>query len=162
MRTGETPVPSAGLEGVQRRFERWRGTHEARSRIPDALWAAAVRAAGRCGIHRTSKALRLDYYSLKERVEEQAKFASDQAKRSTGDQRRPYGPTSGAQRRSARPVPAFLELAPAGQFASVPVGGCECTLELEDTNGAKMRVHVKAVQPPDLAAISQSFWNRQP
>jgi len=43
---------SVALEGVRRRFERWRRAHRPRSRISDSLWAAAVRAAGTCGIHR--------------------------------------------------------------------------------------------------------------
>ncbi len=34
----------------------------------------------------------------------------------------------------------------------------ECILELEDPGGAKMRVHVKGVEAPDLAALSRSFW----
>lgn len=69
------------------------------------------------------------------------------------------GPASGAQQRPARAVPAFLELAAAGQLAAVAAGGCECTLELEDVHGAKVRVQLKAAQPPDLAALSRSFWN---
>ncbi len=63
---------SVALEGVQRRFERWRRVHRFRSRIPDRLWAAAVRAASASGIHRTAKALRVDYYSLKRRVQQEA------------------------------------------------------------------------------------------
>jgi hypothetical protein len=124
----------AGLEGVRRRFERWRRTHKAHRRIPDRLWAAAVKTAGTCGLHRTSKALRLDYYSLKERVEQQAA------------------------------APKFLELTPPAEHASaaVPAGACECTLELEDADGAKMRVHLKGVATPDLAALSRSFWNPVP
>jgi hypothetical protein len=35
-------------------------------------------------------------------------------------------------------------------------------LELENVGGAKMRIQLKGVAVPDLAALSQSFWNRQP
>jgi hypothetical protein len=66
---------SATLEGVRRRFERWRRTHRPRSRISDSLWAAAVRATGTCGIHRTAKVLGIDYYSLKKRVQQEAATA---------------------------------------------------------------------------------------
>ena len=38
-------------------------------------------------------------------------------------------------------------------------GLCHCTLELENTAGAKMRIQVRSAAMPDLAAISQSFWN---
>jgi hypothetical protein len=34
----------------------------------------------------------------------------------------------------------------------------ECILELEDVGGAKMRVHLKGVEAPDLVALSRSFW----
>jgi hypothetical protein len=32
-------------------------------------------------------------------------------------------------------------------------------LELENAAGAKMRIHLKNVATPDLAALSRSFWN---
>ena len=44
----------------------------------------------------------------------------------------------------------------------VPPGACDCTLELEDTAGSKMRVHLKAATPPDLTALCRSFWNPAP
>jgi hypothetical protein len=151
MRTGKTCDFAIRLEGVRERFERWRRTHRARSRIPDSLWAAAVRAAGTCGIHRTSKALRLSYYALKDRVEEQSRAASERVERPAADQR-------------FTSVPAFLEVTPAADrgLAAVPFGRCECTLELEDADGAKMRVHLNSAEPPDLAALSRSFWNPGP
>ena len=79
----------AGLEGVRQRFERWRQSRRGHARIPDSLWAAAVKAAGRHGLHRTVRALRLDYYSLKERVEQQAGTARDPVARGAVGRRRP-------------------------------------------------------------------------
>jgi transposase-like protein len=38
-------------------------------------------------------------------------------------------------------------------------GTCCCVLELKNTAGAKMRVQLRSVSMPDLAAISRSFWN---
>jgi len=141
MNTNKTHDIPVRLEGVRQRFEHWRGTHKARSRIPVGLWAAAVRVAGSYGLHRTSKTLRLDYYSLKERVEQQSAAALVPPKRIAAT--------------------TFLELAPVTNcsFATVSVDGCECTLELENSGGAKMRVHLKGNQVPDLAALSRSFWN---
>jgi hypothetical protein len=107
----------APLEGLRRRFERWRQTRKARSPIPDPLWASAAKMAGRHGIHRTAKALRVNYYSLKKRVEQMAVAAAV-----------PGEPA----------VTTFLQLAPAA-----PLGSYECTMELEDAEGAKMRVHLK-------------------
>ena len=60
--TGNLP---ARLEGVRRRFERWRATRKGRSRIPDSLWASAALMANTYGISRTAQALRLNYYRLK-------------------------------------------------------------------------------------------------
>ena len=50
---------------------------------------------------------------------------------------------------------SFVELA-----APVPAGLCRCTLELENAAGAKMRIELRGPATPDLAAISQSFWNQ--
>ena len=46
--------------------------------------------------------------------------------------------------------------------APVQPGAGECILELEDPGGAKMRVHLKGVEAPDLAALSRSFWGGEP
>ena len=37
----------------------------------------------------------------------------------------------------------------------------ECILELEDVAGAKMRIHIKGMEAPDLAALSRSFWGSE-
>ncbi len=125
------------LEGVRRRIEQWRQTRKVRSPIPDSLWAAAVRMVNAYGMNRTARALRLNYYGLKKRVERQAVAAAGASE------------TKGTAR--------FVELAP---FSSV--GGCECLLELENVSGAKMRVQLKGIAVPDLAALSQTFWNHRP
>ena len=134
MSTKRTRDLPARLKDLRRRFERWRRTHQARARIPEPLWSAAVKMANRYGIHRTAKALRLDYYSVKKRVEQKAGGAGEV-------------PKEGA-------TATFLELP-----SSLRDGSCECTGELEDSVGAKMRVHLKGSAAPDLAALSRSFWN---
>jgi hypothetical protein len=176
----------AGLGGVQRRFERWRRTRRGHARIPNSLWSAAVKAAGRHGLHRTVRALRLDYYSLKERVERQAGTARAPGARVAAGRRRlsarkPFhrrrrlsargaaGPRRSSVRRqsgrrradTAQSLPAFLELAPSAvhEFAAASAGPCQCTVEWEDATGAKMRVELKGTAMPDLAALSRSFWN---
>ena len=92
MNTRQTRDLPASLEGVQQRFVHWRTTHKARSRIPDSLWTAAVKMAGRYGLHRTARALRVEYYSLKKRVEQQSAAAR--------------------RRRESSPMAAFVELSP--------------------------------------------------
>jgi hypothetical protein len=126
----------ARLEGLRRRFERWRGTHKARSRLPEPLWASAVKMVGMYGLNRTARTLRLDYYVLKRRVQEEGIPIAD-----------PSGNGSAT----------FLELTPPPS-----AGACECILDLENASGAKMHVHLKGIATPDLAALSRSFWDRLP
>jgi hypothetical protein len=51
------------------RFQAWRTRRKAGERIPQSLWAVAVRLATTHGVSRTAAALGLDYYSLKKRTE---------------------------------------------------------------------------------------------
>jgi hypothetical protein len=134
MRTRTTDGLSARLNQIRRRFDRWRATRQGRSRIPAALWAAAVKAAGRYGVYGTARALGLDYYSLKKRSEVAGLHSPSEAGGKAG----------------------FIELIP-----PTSTGPAECLLELEDPRGAKMRIHLKGGQVPDLAALSRSFWSTE-
>lgn len=125
----------AQLARVQQRFAVWRRTRRARTRIPEPLWAAAVKLAASFGIHQTASALKLDYYSLKKRLEQM--------------------PCESLSARASGQRPAFVEL----QAPLAPAA--ECVIELEDAQGASMRVHLKGVDVPDVVALSHSFWNPQ-
>ena len=57
------------LARARDRFGSWRRTRQPKSRIPEPLWALAVKLTSAHGLHRTASVLRLDYYSLKRRVE---------------------------------------------------------------------------------------------
>jgi hypothetical protein len=126
-----TPLPE-DLEKARQRFEQWRQMRKAPTPIPESLWSAAVKLAGRYGISRTAKVLRVAYYSLQDRVERAATSAGDASRTSP---------------------PAFLEVAVPTRAATG-----ECLLEWEDGCGAKMRVHLQGVAVPDLVALSRSFW----
>jgi hypothetical protein len=136
MGTQKTRDVPARLERLRRRFEHWRETHQARSRIPEPLWGSAVKMAGTYGLNRTAKTLRLDYDVLKKRVKQEGVASADPSEKGAA---------------------TFLELAPS-PFAGV----CQCTLDLENADGAKMRVCLKSSTMPDLSALSRSFWNHQP
>ena len=142
MRTGTTHDFPAWLERLRRRLDRWRETREGRSRIPEALWASAVKASGRHGLNPTARALRLDYYSLKKRVE------ADGLRDGSG-RRKVAKSVAGTIRRGK-----FIELAPVASACSP-----ECILEMEDPRGAKMRIHLTGMPAPDLAGLSRSFWS---
>ncbi len=133
MSTNRTRELPARLRGVQQRFERWRQMREGRARIPETLWAAAVKMAHAYGVSRTARVLGVDYYTLKKRVEQQSAVEIDAPE----------------DKNSA----TFLELAPLA-----PTGACQCTLELENVDGAKMRVHFQGPEAPDLTSLSRTFW----
>jgi len=139
MGTRQAHTQCSQLEGVRRRFERWRRTRKALSRIPEPLWAAAVKVASASGISHTAKTLRVNYPALKTRI---AAAASLQAQ-----------PEGGPANQRFASVPAFLELAP-----PTGNGACQCTVELEDASGATMRISLQSAEVPDLAALSGSFW----
>lgn len=65
------PLPP-DLERGRRRFQAWRSRRKPQSRIPQSLWAMAVRLAKAHGLSRTAAVLRLDYYTLKARIEADA------------------------------------------------------------------------------------------
>jgi len=132
MSTGKMRGEPARLEGVLRRFEKWRRMRKTRARIPEPLWDAAVKMAVAYGLHRTAKTLSVNYYSLKKRVARKAAASSES---------------------KVEAAATFVELTP-----PLVGGSCECLLELDDADGAKMRVHLKGIAVPDLAALSWSFW----
>jgi len=133
---GKGRIP-AGLEEVRGRFVDWRRSRKVRTRIPEPLWAAAVKVADKYGIHRMSKVLRVDYYRLKRRVEE---VTADRAE-------------VASEGRAAR----FVELP-----VPLPRSMGECLIEWEDAEGAKMRMHLTGGETPDPAALSRSFWSDRP
>lgn len=138
---GDFPID---LAQVCCRFDEWRRSCKTGSRIPEPLWALAVKMAGTHGVNRTAQSLRIDYYSLRKRVQRQP--ATE-------------GSSSTAGVACGRASTTFLELPP---FVSAASGegashSCECTLELEDAAGAKLRIHLQGVAAPDLAALCRSL-----
>lgn len=60
---------AGGLEALERELAAWRRTHHAPSRIPEAIWARAVRLAAQEGVGTVARVLRLNYAQLKRRME---------------------------------------------------------------------------------------------
>jgi hypothetical protein len=117
----------AGFSRAQRKMERWRQRHRLRARLPEELWREAAELACVHGINRTARALRLDYYSLKKRVD----------------------PAAG----SGEHAPEFVEILPGPMPAPRP----QCMIEVEDASGAKMRIRLQGGDLPDLAALARVF-----
>ena len=128
MRSRKQAAVPASLTRLGQRFGVWRKTRAPGTRIPDSLWNSATKLAAKYGVNPTARALNLDYYSLKKRV--------DAADRSV-------------------PASTFVELPSAALSVS---SSRECVIEWEDAAGARMRVHVKGQDLPDVLALSRSFW----
>jgi hypothetical protein len=62
------PLPPDLVRGLSR-FQAWRARRKPGGRIPQPLWAVAVRLANAHGVSRTAAVLRLDYYRLKEHAD---------------------------------------------------------------------------------------------
>ena len=123
------------LEAGRQRFERWRAQRTGRARIPEALWCTAVELAVEFGVHRTAKVLRLNYETLKARVNHAA------------PERDSHGAcSSGAS--SAK----FVEL-----LAGTLLGAGQCLVELDDGHGARMCVHLEHAEATVLAALASAF-----
>ena len=128
-------IPNSLLRGWER-FETWRRSRKPGDRIPERLWSLAVKLADVHGVSRTSGVLKLDYYSLRQRVASQ-----------------------GCESESA--APSFIELSPSPATVPPPVPSTtECVVELEDGLSARMRVHLRGYELPDLSALCQSFRRR--
>jgi len=137
----------ARLQNARERFQRWRQTRRGRSRIPEALWDSAVAMARLYGVSRTAKVLRLGYYSLKKRVENETAGLTGDADEGVSE--------SLWRARAADSGTTFLEV----EVPAAPSSGSgDCLLECEDGRGAKMRVHLKGAAAPDLIALARSFW----
>ena len=63
----KTAIPDDLFE-LSQRLEEWRSENPPRTRLPEPMWEAAVEMAQRHGLHRTTKALRMDYTRLKKRL----------------------------------------------------------------------------------------------
>ncbi len=68
MRTMNFESTESAVVSVQARFDQWRKTRQKREAIPDELWSAAVELAEELSIFKVARSLRLNYASLKKRV----------------------------------------------------------------------------------------------
>jgi hypothetical protein len=118
-------VPAA-IGRVQRKIEQWRQRHRPRAPIPEELWREAAEMACARGINRTARALRLDYYCLKKRAELAA---------------------AGSGRRA----PEFVEILPGRMPSPRP----QCTIEVEEAGGVKMRICLEGGDLPDVLALAR-------
>jgi len=133
MKRGPDRVPHDSLVEVQRRFEQWRSLRALGTRIPEDLWQAAVDVGQEHGASKTARALGLDYYGLKERLE------------SATEDGLSVTPSHGR---------GFVEIP-----LSAPVAGPECVLELTGAHGARLRLELKGAAPAQVQTLARTFWS---
>jgi hypothetical protein len=121
------------LEHLRRRFEEFRSTRVGRSPLPEALWAAAAELAKRYGVNPTARALRLEYAGLQRHMQAQGQ------------------PKPKRKHVVAEPL-NFLEFVAPG---AKPV--TNCVVEVESTQGAKLRLEFKAVATTELVSLIRAF-----
>jgi hypothetical protein len=129
------PTVRHPLEVVRNQFEAWRKRRPCRGRIPESLWQAGVALCMEHSVWEVSRALRLNYNDLKDRV----------------PKARVVGLAVGQ-----RPDLGFVRL-----DLGAPIAPSECLVEMEAPNGAKMRMTFRGVlRDVDPVELSRAFWRQ--
>jgi hypothetical protein len=123
-------VPVA-LSATRRQLEHWRHRQSGRKRLPQELWSKAVTLAREHGLNKTARTLGLKYDSLKKHLEAAPPGASG----------------------AGKTPPEFMEFLPREMMPS----SIECTIEWEEGNGGKIRMHVKGIGVPDLVSFARGL-----
>ena len=130
--------PGQSLEQLGLRLKGWREARVRGQRIPMELWAAAVDMARQFGVQPVAKGLRVDYKRLKRRVQG-------------------VGGVAPAGKIDTRKVDTrFVEMVVSAPSAAP--GRSECALELENAQGAKMRMELNGNGLGALGAVCSAFW----
>jgi hypothetical protein len=122
-----TPIPGP-IEQLQRQLDEFRSTQARRTKLPEALWQAAVDLARQHGVYSVAHPLRLDYTGLKKR----------------------FGGVPDSHKKATKP--AFVEL-----IADHPVTMSECVIEFEFSLGSKMRIQWKGSAAPDWISLLRAW-----
>ena len=122
-----SPVPESIVQ-LQGQLEQFRSSHPHRTRLPEALWQAAVELARQHGLYSVAHPLRLDYMQLKKRL----------------------GGAAGHKRKKS--APAFVEL-----VTAPPAAMAECLIEFESSGGGKMRIQWKGSGSPDWGSLLHAW-----
>lgn len=136
---------AAELGGLKERLEEWRASApRGRRRIPADIWEEATRLALRHGTSKVSIPLRLDYATLKSRVEALSP-------------KRGKAPSLPMVRRGAPnkiAVTEFVELlgTPCPKARLAP-----CVLQIESSRGSRLRVEVGGLDASGLALLLREF-----
>ena len=123
------PIPEPIIQ-LQRQLDQFRSAQPHRTKLPEALWQAAVELARQHGLHAVAHPLRLDYMGLKRRLAGGAEVRK--------------------KKKSASP--GFVEL-----IAAQPATMADCVIEFESSVGSKMRIQWKASTAPDWISLFRAW-----
>ena len=123
------PIPEPIIQ-LQRQLDQFRNAQPHRTKLPEALWQAAVELARQHGLHAVAHPLRLDYMGLKRRL---------------------AGGTE-VRKKKKSVSPGFVEL-----IAAHPGTEAECVIEFESSVGSKMRIQWKASTAPDWLSLFRAW-----
>jgi hypothetical protein len=120
------PIPGP-IEQLQRQLDEFRSTRPHRTKLPEALWQAAVELARQHGVYAVARPLRLDYTGLKKRLDG----------------------VPGSPKKATKAT--FVELIP-----DHPVMA-ECVIEFESSLGSKMRIQWNNSLAPDWTRLLRAW-----
>jgi hypothetical protein len=129
-------APAERVKQLRERIDHWRSTRVKLWPMPAELWDEATVLARELGVHPVQRALKLNYESLRLRVEEGTS---------------PIG--------SAEAAVEFVELSGA-QLLGLPVAAGP-VIELSDGNGVRLTVRLAAGSTLDMARLVEAFRGRQ-
>ncbi len=126
------PIEKPTLEEVQKQFETWRRTRKIRGPILEELWEAATKLSEDYSIGKICRELQLNYKELKRRV---------------------FGVPASKDTLEGDLATRFVEV-----NVREPLYGIECTVEMEDHKGARMKMYLKG--EVDAEGLARIFWEK--
>ena len=132
-RPGELP---ADVRQVRARIEHWRKTRKKHTAMPAQLWETAASLARTHGVYWTSRALRLNYDSLRRRVS-----------------------APGNGRGGEAVHPGFVDIGPAQLMGFAQPAGP--VVEFSDAEGAKLMIRLTDSKELDIDVLAEAFWSRR-
>jgi hypothetical protein len=131
--TQKNSIPSkSSLKEVKEQFKLWRRTRKNPHPIPAELLKAAAGLTADYSVRQISEELIIDYDDLKQACTKTKKV------------------------KKKSPPANFIEL----DFGH-PIAVSECTIEMQDVLGAKMRLHLSGQTDFDLLELVNAFWRKE-
>jgi hypothetical protein len=155
-------TPPAQVQVIRNRFESWRKAKLGRERIPEPLWASAVKLCERYSAHRVSRWLRLNSAALRQRLN--GSQASSKSAQGGYGGASPFSTAGGSAiegnakgnhppSRLDDKAPAFVEWVATSQ-SPMPPSAAEYVFELEGARGSSLRICARGARVPEVAQLA--------